>query len=274
MIQNYANFIKRHLKDKEKKSSTKYLNELEKFSEGLITAANISKIFSGIPAPTSRHYYASVLYTTLINRMIGLGMTLPYNSIGNIEAEYCDHGTAAVITRSIYEIRLCFHYLCIDRCSDDEFECRMNLFNLHDCSTRIKIIDNENNFFEENAEILKERIRSNNFFSKFTPKRQSEILKSKTHFLYPLAEISAKAGISEEIFKIIYPMLSTHVHCLPFSFYRSGQKNRGLGIHCEIEDMYLTFYLEICSTILHDSSTEYVAMWKSYPDLFPLQFSL
>jgi hypothetical protein len=38
------------------------------------------------------------------------------------------------------ETRLNFFYLCVDECLDDEWDCRWNLFNLHDTMARVALM--------------------------------------------------------------------------------------------------------------------------------------
>lgn len=245
----------------EAKCSNDYLTRLDELSKVLANAVDTSKKFSGIQSPTARHYYASILITTLLTRSIGFGLLLPYNTWTTRNIEYWDHGTAAVIARSIFEIRLCFHYLCIDTCSEDEWCCRLNMFHLHDCSMRHKIVDSESVEFIAQAQELKEILQGNSFFAQYSAKQQRKFLKAKTQFLYPLAKIAEKAGIPENTFKIIYPLLSSHVHCLPFSFYRAGQNDRGRGIYSKIEEGYLIMHMGIVEQMLNDSISEYATMW-------------
>ena len=55
--------------------------------------------------------------------------------------DHWDYASVAVMTRSILEVRLAFHYLCIEKCSGREWGCRWNIFNLHDCLARKRLFE-------------------------------------------------------------------------------------------------------------------------------------
>lgn len=118
-----------------------YLERLDIFDSVIREAMHISKKYSGIKSPTSQHYYASVLYTTLITRSVSLMCLAPHSTWSEKIIEHWDYASAAVITRTILEIRLCFYYLCIDECDREEWECRWNILNVHDCSSRIRLLE-------------------------------------------------------------------------------------------------------------------------------------
>lgn len=244
------------------KCSEEYKEKLAAFVAILKNTNAISRKFGGIKYPTYKHFFASILHTTLVNKSTGFAFLLPHNPWCTTSIDYWDSGTTSLIARAIFETRLCFHYLCIDICSDDEWNCRIGVFNLHDCTRRIQLVDNESKRFRIQAEKIKEELFANDHFNSLPQKQQNKLLKTETQYLYPLADIAKKTGIKESEFKIIYPLLSAHVHCLPFSFYRTGEENRGIGVHSPVEEGYLTIHMNIVSSMLEESSMEYSSMWE------------
>jgi hypothetical protein len=39
------------------------------------------------------------------------------------------------------ELQAAFHYLCVDERTDEEWDCRSNLLNLHDCNSRMRLLE-------------------------------------------------------------------------------------------------------------------------------------
>lgn len=99
----------------------------------------VSRGYSGISSPTSRHFYASVLFTALITRGVSLAQLMPFTPWAEKRIEHWDYASVAGIVRTMLELRVAFYYLCVDGCTDEEWNCRWNLFNLHDCVSRIRL---------------------------------------------------------------------------------------------------------------------------------------
>jgi hypothetical protein len=217
----------------------------------------VSKSYAGIPAPTGRHFYASVLFTVLITRGISLLTLAPHTPWADKKIEHWDYASLAGIVRTMIELRVAFYYLCAENCSDDEWNCRWNLFNLHDCVSRIRMFDalgdtEQVEAFEVQADELRGRLKSNPFFNALDAKRHKKLLHGQTAYLFSLEEIADKAGIAVNQFRWLYVLFSSHVHGLPMSFYRLGGDNteRGRGLPSPVEDGYSSLCLSLASTLL------------------------
>lgn len=101
----------------------------------------ISRRHHGIASPTGAHYYASVLFVATITRAVSLLNLAPHSPWASKRIEHWDYASMTGIVRTMIELRSAFHYLCIDLCSQDEWNCRWNVFNLHDCVSRIRLFD-------------------------------------------------------------------------------------------------------------------------------------
>jgi hypothetical protein len=217
----------------------------------------ISKSYARLQAPTYRHFYASVLFTVMLTRGVSLLTLAPLTPWAQKKIEHWDYASLAILVRTMIELRIAFYYLCTEACSDDEWNCRWNLLNLHDCVSRLRIAEVKEDAAEisalkEQAEELRERLRSNNHFCALDAKRHKKLLHGQTAYLFPLEEIAEKAGIDLKTFRELYVVFSSHVHGLPMSFYRIGGDNpeQGRGLPSPIEENHSALCLTLAATLL------------------------
>lgn len=216
----------------------------------------VSQACAGIPSPTGAHYYASLLFTSLCSRSISLAILAPYSPWAKRKIEHWDYSSIAGIVRSILEVRLAFFYLCAEQCSLEEWQCRWNLFNLHDCTSRIRLFqdmpDGEKDLsgFLVQTEELRSRLTENTFFMKLPAKQRNKLINGGNAYLSPLEDIAVRASIDLHIFRWLYKLLSSQVHGLPMSFYRMGEQNRGRGVHSEAEEDYTSLCLSFAVALL------------------------
>lgn len=207
---------------------------------------HVSKGYGGIPSRDAKDYFASVLFTSMITKGVTLLNMAPHSPWAAKVIEHWDYASATGVVRTILELRCAFYYLCIDQTSDDEWECRWNIFNLHDCSARIKMFqemkasDSEVLGFQSQASEIREKLKSNAFFRSLPEKQQKRFLTGQTAYLYALEDIAEKAGVAKNTFRYLYIIFSSHVHGLPMSFYRisSGDDERGRGLPSDVEEGY------------------------------------
>ena len=107
--------------------SDDYTKKIDALDNVVHDCINVSQKFAGIPSPTLSHFYASVLFTLLCSRSVSLLILAPYSSWSEKFIEHWDYASIAGMVRSILEIRLTFFYLCIEKCSDEEWNCRLNI---------------------------------------------------------------------------------------------------------------------------------------------------
>lgn len=217
---------------------------------------HVSRGYSGIRSPSGRHFYASVLFTALVNRSVSLLMLVPHTPWASKLIEHWDYASVAGITRTILELRLAFHYLCAESCSEDEWNCRWNVFNLHDCTSRKRMFESQDGgaeqvaAFDAQADELRDRLRDNSFFQALPAKKQKGLLHGQTAYIMPLEDIGEMVGVEKETFRWLYVLLSSHVHGLPMSFYRIGDDGRGRGLPSEVEEGYTCLFLSFAMTLL------------------------
>lgn len=232
---------------------------------------SVSRKFAGIPSPTGAHFYASVLFTMLCTRGVSLAILAPYSPWSKKRIEHWDYASIAGMTRSILEVRLAFFYLCAEQCSQEEWECRWNIFNLHDCTARIRLFEElasesaDTDGFAAQAKELRDRLHLNTFFMNLPEKERRKFLHGANAYLYPLEDIASRAGIDVHTFRWLYKLLSSHVHGLPMSFYRMGrmdEPDRGRGVHSEVEEGYTQLCLSFSISLLVAARDEMERLFK------------
>lgn len=243
------------------KPPKEYAERLEAVTSTVADCMILSRENGGIPSPSGRHYFASVIFTGLVVRAVTLVFIAPYSPWSRRTFEHWDHASVANIARTVMEMRLNLYYLCVQPTSADEWDCRWNLFNLHDCCARIELMTVLGHTetvqdLQKQADELRGRLKSNSFFVALSEKRQKELLRGKKAHLVSLEDIAISAGIELRTFKMMWQMMSSHVHALPFSFYRVGE-TRGTGVQSEVEEGYTTLLLTFVLSLLTSARDEY-----------------
>lgn len=267
----------------EPEPSEKYLESLDMLDNVVRECIHVSHRYGGIPSPHARHYYASVLFTAMITRGVSLLMLAPHSPWTSKQIEHWDYSSMTGVTRTIIELRIAFYYLCTEECSEDEWYFRWNLFNLHDCTTRIRMFDalagaehiegfreqakgfsEEAASFRSQAAELRERLTVSPFFATVDQKQRKKLLHGQTAYLFPLEEIAERAGIEKALFRWLYVLFSSHVHALPMSFYRLGGDfpEQGRGLPSDAEEGYSALCLTMSATLLVYTRDELHALFE------------
>ena len=217
------------------------------FDNTLRKAVKLSRDCEGLPSPTGKHFYASVLFTRLCVSALSLQKLSPAPSFLDRSVHW-DYASVCSITRNIIECYLIFHYLCVQTVDDVEWEARWRLFNLHDCIQRTKMFASLDVTPDEEAakiiEITLDELKANTYFKGLTNKQQRHFLKGNDALFMSQDQIvqSFNGDINE--FRSLYRFLSNQVHTLPISFYRMSEQERGRGVESEVEVGYTSLCLD------------------------------
>lgn len=248
--------------------SDQYLESLNALDNVVRECMHISHRHHGIASPTGAHYYASVLFVAMITRAVSLLNLSPHSPWAAKLIEHWDYASMTGIVRTMIELRSAFHYLCIDPCTPEEWDCRWNLFNLHDCVSRIRMFDARGEAGEvavlvAQADELRDRIQDNSFFQSLDPKRHKKFLHGQTAYFYPIEVLAERAGMEIDTFRWLYVLFSTHVHALPMSFYRiaGDTQERGRGLPSPIEQHYSSLCLALAATLTVQTRDEFQTLF-------------
>lgn len=246
---------------------TQSLNVLDNVVRDCI---HVSKMHAGVPSPTGRHFYASVLFTALISRSVSLLILAPHTPWASKLVEHWDYSSAAIIVRTMIEIRAAFHYLCVDECTEDEWQCRWNLLNLHDCVSRVRLFAESPHPDAEQlaalriqADELRERLKSNQHFKSL--RNQKHLLNGQTAYLYPIEDLIGKANFDKATYRYLNILFSSSVHGLPMSYYRMAEQERGRGLPSPVERGYTSICLSLASVLLTGTRDDLKELFKDVP---------
>lgn len=257
--------------------SEQYLASLDLLDNVTRECVFVSRDHGGIASPTGAHFYASVLFTQMVTKCVSLLTLAPHTPWAHKRIEHWDYGSMTGIARTLIELRIAYFYLCTEERGEDQWRLRWNLFNLHDCTSRIRMFDvigeqGEVAGLQEQAEELRERLTSNPEFQALDPKRHRKLLHGQTAYLFPLETIAERAGIDLAMFRYLYVLLSSHVHALPMSFYRMGGDNpdRGRGLPSPVEENYSALCMSLAATLLAASRDEFEEMFADHRPAEPI----
>ncbi len=251
--------------------SEDYLKSLNVLDNVVRECMHISHQHGGRPSRSTQDFYASVLFTALVSRGVSLLSLAPHSPWAAKVIEHWDYATATGVVRTMLELRAAFFYLCIEQCSADEWDCRWNLLNLHDCMSRIRLftalgVSEEVSAFQNHAELLRKRLRANRHFTQL--KQQAKLLNGQIAYLYPIEDLAEKAGIEKRTYRWLHVLFSSHVHGLPMSYYRmaDGDAERGRGLPSPVEEHYTALCLSLASALLTGARDELQALFAGLPD--------
>jgi hypothetical protein len=118
--------------------------------------------------------------------------------------------------------------------------------------------------FRQQAEELRGRLIANQHFLSLPERERNRLLTGSHAYPVPTERIGVDAGIEVTIFRVLYRFYSAQLHGFPMSYYRSGEKNRGIGVYNEVEEGYLTTCLHLTNDLLHKSSDEMEALFAPH----------
>jgi len=246
--------------------SEDYSRALHVFDNVVRNCVAVSRRHSGIQSPSTKHFYASVLFTALIARSISLVVLAPHSPWAQKLVEHWDYATAAIIVRTMMELRAAFYYLCVDHTSDEEWDCRWALLRLHDCNSRLRLLAARSTTagdietLEAEVEIVRAELRANRHFQAL--RHQQTLLNGGSAYLFPLEEILERAGLEKSAYRFLNVVFSSHVHGLPMSYFRMAEENRGRGLPSPVEESSTTICLSLGSALLTATRDEVEEMFK------------
>ena len=245
----------------------RYEQALDRFDTLVAATTSISQGSSGRPAESGRHYHASLLYTRLCGWGVSALLALPGNQRSVAEFENWDFPAVASLTRNLAECYLAFFYLCVEPVEKEDWECRWNIFNLHDCTRRREFFallgadPGTLEEFDRIAEDLRGRLRANASFCALQPKTQKEHLSARQLYLENRSELIRRIGIDQNVWRAVYMFFSSQIHTFPLGYYRIGEGDRGRGLENETDRKYITTAVDLSCFVLKRAAKEMVNLF-------------
>jgi hypothetical protein len=251
--------------------SVEYAKLYRQLDIELARCIEISRKHSGKRSPTGSHFYASAIFTLLITRTASFRKILPKPRPKTLFDSHWDFGSACTLTRSILETRLAFYYLGSEPCPQDEWTCRWSIFCLHDDASRRRVFDalslsqissEEKVEYEEMMDHHRAELKTNSFFTALPPGDQRRFLQGKQAYLYPLETIASNCGLEVEHFRFFYSLMSQHAHALPAAYFRMDERDRGRGVHSELEERYHQMCIGLVIALIAGAANEMEAKFS------------
>jgi hypothetical protein len=244
-----------------------YNKALQQFNQVVCAMTALSQGSAGIQSATPRHYWASVLFTKLAGCAISVLRLLPRNQISISKIEFWDFTPVASLARDLFECLIAYFYLGAEDIDTEEWECRKDIFNIHDCFRRIRLLtcvnvsDIDFDGFKEQLEMLRERLINNEYFKALPEKTRSKCLKAEKLFLLSQDEIVSRMGFEVDHLRGLYILWSSHVHSFPMGFYRTGEDKRGTGLENKADKGYITMTIDVCAELIQKASKDHLCMF-------------
>jgi hypothetical protein len=248
-----------------------YRHSTIKFTQNLIDAISASASTQNIPAPTGRHYWASLMHSRCCGYAISMHRLMP-STPANIKGTIYDFAPVAALARSLFECLLVKRYLCDPTMSHEEYSMRLQLAQLHDSQRRPSIIEKigkkvDKEWYNEQANILRESLEANPRFQDFPEKRRRDLLKGGTPQY--LSQDELLAPLVEDLVNVrgFYEFLSSHVHTYPVAYMKIPEHGaRGTGRENIVDKGYLGMAADYAGNLINQSTIDMKILFDMVPE--------
>ena len=235
-----------------------YRTAISGFTDALEQAILTSHAAAGIDAGLRRHW-ASVLFTRMCTTAVSTLWLCPRSKV-NPRGLHWDFGAVASLIRNLFEAALVLFYIGVEAVSEDEWQARLRVMQLHDCMERwrmFRLIDpNDQQLagFEQQAAELRDLLKGNPFFTQLPESFAGKLLNGERSCILIQDEILERMKIVPPPNRGYYRFLSSHAHSFPLAYYRMAEHNRGRGEGNEVEKGYIAGALEFGTELLKRST--------------------
>jgi hypothetical protein len=208
-----------------------FKKEKRRFGTAVDIAISVSKAAAG-REPQGNIVMASYVFT----RMCIAADTLLYllrRDIGNSKELTLDHYSIGVLARNIIETALMFHYLSEDGVSEEEWQLRRAILNLHDATLKVRLFkglssDEQYKGWKTTMEEVRKSLKEHSSFKAIDADRQQKLLSGQEMYVKGMRSTLKLVGFDDGYFDGMYAYLSSQVHITPSSFYWT-QKRLSFG---------------------------------------------
>lgn len=231
--------------------------EYEKFrnihEELVRIAVSISDASGGIRTANA-NIIANQIYTRIVLCSMTLGSILPGNSING--HSLWDYPSIASLSRMLIETCHRLFYLTEKGVSEEGIQFRIDLLYYHLNLEKYKLYKEmgvPKEVLEEFERILPERLNklvSSEIFNGLSKYKKNKIREGNCDMYLSDIEIASTLEfMHQDRYKVIYRMLSNHVHAAPFATL-SQSNTRGRGFRNNAEEGYIVLMLRLVSQYL------------------------
>jgi hypothetical protein len=143
-------------------------------------------------------------------------------------SKYLDHASIAILSRALIENAAVLLYIGDPNISEDEWECRRSLIDLHDFINRSGFLSKIDpttvrDFPDKTLRTLRSRLEDNAFFQCLPAKRQQRLLDGDDMFVHGRHAAMLELGWGDDLSRGLYKYLSNQAHSLSMSFHRTAE---------------------------------------------------
>jgi len=244
-----------------------YDDALESFDVAVCEAIAVSQACSNRVA-VPHQGYGTHIFTCICTAAVAMIRAAPLSRWTRSDFQLWALSGIAAHARAIIEGQLLLFYIMETPESTHGWSAKLNVMHLNDCVRRITLHTNLGSVenvegFERQADELRNRLRSNEYFLTLPPHVQKRCLDGDSPMILSRSEMLDKVGWDRNHFRAIFDLLSQHAHILPLSFYRIEPNGRGSGLENPTDRSYICMTLLACADVLERCTTELVS---AFPD--------
>jgi hypothetical protein len=135
-----------------------------------------------------------------------------------------DHGSIVTLARNVMEAGVLISYISEKDILEEEWKCRLLVFNIHDCVARVRLFKGISavdlvDKWSASLEDLRRQISSNAYFKKLLLETQEKAKAGSLIYIDGLRSAAKVAGWDKSHFDAMYNYFSLQSHSAPVSFY-------------------------------------------------------
>jgi len=214
-----------------------YRKTLKDFTETVRRAMTSSIEAKNVKADSKR-YWASVILTRICSLSASVLWVCPGSTL-NPRSVTWDFESVAALCRSTFEAVLMLFYLGLEQVTEDEWNLRIKLVHLSDCTERIRLFHWMGSA-EQLARLvptavwLRQQIQANPAFQALPEKVRKELLTGDKATLFGKKEIISRWNEDPDKALGYYRFISNYVHSLALGFHRTATHGR-IGIENDVD---------------------------------------
>jgi hypothetical protein len=215
-------------RDKDEAGTRKYFSDEKAKFTGLLKQAHLIGNAVGQRNADPLRVISSWLYMRLCVTSKSIAEILEPQEHDYGSTRYLDHASIAILSRGLIENAAVLLYVGDANISEDEWECRRSLVDIHDFTNRSAFLtkiksDAAPDSPEETLKILRQRLEDNAFFQTLPIKKQQRLLEGQEMFVDGRHAAMLELGWGDDFTRGLYKYLSNQAHTLAMSFHRTAE---------------------------------------------------
>jgi hypothetical protein len=218
----------RQIMAKKKRDALKYFSDEKSKFAGLLKQAHLISNTVGKRNADTLRVISSWLYMRICVTAKTIAEILEPQEHDYGSSRYLDHASIAILSRGLIENVAVLLYVGDANISEDEWECRRSLIDIHDFTNRSAFLtkikaDAPREPPEETLKLLRQRLEDNAFFQTLPIKKRQKLLEGQEMFVDGRHATMLELGWGDDFTRGLYKYLSNQAHTLAMSFHRTAE---------------------------------------------------